>query len=453
MNLDNVYVGDIVKERTKKLDNGDLVIYGKATGPDLDLDGDRCDPQWLKSAMPAWFEWGNIREQHSQIAAGVGVELTPDGDDWYVKALITDPITAHKIDTGTLKGLSIGIRNGAREVREGQNWITRGDVIELSVVDRPANPTATMSIAKSVGGNWEPIPVEDINKDVVNGKIDEHPDIAGAHEAIATVMDLIGKEMAEIGVGANEDCDIEHLHKALKHLIAFKSNEMLEQSKIDADAEPLNDDKSAEIDDITHAEIDKVVGGMEDDEYKYVSAAKRREYGKSGVAMPNGDFPIPDEGHLRSAVGRLGNYKGDKSAAKKHIIKRAKALGKTNLLPDDWGVVSKKNKMNQKSPELNVEGEDILKSLDVTKLIEAEVSKAVTAIEERNSALEAELEEMKNRPVPGGPVLIAPTVTSVSPELSKAARYRRQAATTSDPILSADYKALAEREERAANKG
>jgi hypothetical protein len=54
--------------------------------------------------------------------------------------------------------------------------------------------------------------------------------------------------------------------------------------------------------------------------------------------MPNGDFPIPDEGHLRSAIGHLGNYTGDKTAAKAHIVSRARALGLTNLLPDDWGV-------------------------------------------------------------------------------------------------------------------
>lgn len=71
---------------------------------------------------------------------------------------------------------------------------------------------------------------------------------------------------------------------------------------------------------------------------KYVSAAQRRKYAKSGVAMPDGAFPIPDEGHLRSAIGRLGNYKGDKAVAKRHIIKRAKALGLTHLLPEDWHV-------------------------------------------------------------------------------------------------------------------
>jgi len=72
--------------------------------------------------------------------------------------------------------------------------------------------------------------------------------------------------------------------------------------------------------------------------FKFVSAAQRRRDAGTGVAMPNGDFPISDEGHLRSAIGHLGNYNGDRAAAKRHIITRARALGLTRLLPDDWNV-------------------------------------------------------------------------------------------------------------------
>lgn len=91
--------------------------------------------------------------------------------------------------------------------------------------------------------------------------------------------------------------------------------------------------------DEAHALLSKEIGDAHDEEVlKFVSAADRRKDAKSGVAMPNGDFPIPDEGHLRSAVGHLGNYTGDKGAAKAHIITRARALGLTHLLPEDWNV-------------------------------------------------------------------------------------------------------------------
>lgn len=77
---------------------------------------------------------------------------------------------------------------------------------------------------------------------------------------------------------------------------------------------------------------------------KFVSADQRKAYAKKGIAMPNGDFPIADEAHLKAAVRLLSRYKGDKSAAKAHIVKRARALGMTDKLPDDFGGSSKVTK-------------------------------------------------------------------------------------------------------------
>jgi HK97 family phage prohead protease len=69
-------------------------------------------------------------------------------------------------------------------------------------------------------------------------------------------------------------------------------------------------------------------------DYRFVSEADRKDMAKTGVAMPNGDFPIPDKGHLQSALGHLATYNGDKAAAAAHIKKRAKALG-VELSDDD----------------------------------------------------------------------------------------------------------------------
>lgn len=66
---------------------------------------------------------------------------------------------------------------------------------------------------------------------------------------------------------------------------------------------------------------------------KFVSEKQRSKDADSGVAMPNGDFPISDKGHLSAALGRYAGYTGDKAAAKAHIKKRAKALGV--ILDDD----------------------------------------------------------------------------------------------------------------------
>lgn len=164
MDLTYAYAADITK--AERDENGDLIVLGKATGPDLDLDGDRCDPAWLKEAMPEWFEWGNIREMHGPVLAGIGLELTQDGDDWHVKSKCIDATAAKKIEDGGYKGYSIGIKNGRREVRDGQNWIVDGEIVEVSYVDRPCNPTAKIAIAKMAGGEWRPEEAEQPKPDL-----------------------------------------------------------------------------------------------------------------------------------------------------------------------------------------------------------------------------------------------------------------------------------------------
>lgn len=67
------------------------------------------------------------------------------------------------------------------------------------------------------------------------------------------------------------------------------------------------------------------------------SSATRERMAREGTAMRDGSFPIANEADLRNAiqsVGRASNY----DSARRHIIRRARALGLTALLPEDWNV-------------------------------------------------------------------------------------------------------------------
>ena len=145
-------LGDLTYKST---DDGTLMVYGVATDPTLDVDRQICDPTWLKQAMPQWFTSGaNVREQHSSIAAGVGVELAADGDKWMLKSEVVDPVTQTKVRKKVLKGYSIGIK-GAQVIKDDSapnGRIVGGTIVEVSLVDRPANPSARIEIAKSVNG-------------------------------------------------------------------------------------------------------------------------------------------------------------------------------------------------------------------------------------------------------------------------------------------------------------
>ena len=148
-----------------KNDDGTLTVYGKATSDDLDIDQQICDNDWLGRAMPEWFKsGGNIREQHSSIAAGVATEYEEKGDGYYVTAKVVDPVSIKKVEHKVLKGFSIGIK-GPRIVRDNKaanGRIVDGQIVEVSLVDRPANPTCQLVLAKSVGGESTLTQVEEL---------------------------------------------------------------------------------------------------------------------------------------------------------------------------------------------------------------------------------------------------------------------------------------------------
>jgi putative thioredoxin len=127
-------------------------VYGKATDDALDIDKQICDSAWLDRAMPHWFKsGGNIREQHSNIAAGVATDYELKSDGHYITALVVDPVSAKKVEHGVLKGFSIGIKNPRviQDSKAANGRIVDGQIVEVSLVDRPANPNCQLVLAKS----------------------------------------------------------------------------------------------------------------------------------------------------------------------------------------------------------------------------------------------------------------------------------------------------------------
>jgi phage head maturation protease len=108
----------------------------------------------------------------------------------------------------------------------------------------------------------------------------------------------------------------------------------------------------------THTAMVKIEGSVEGDEGKFsemfaeaiknaqrgygkkpqkrdFSAEERRHLADSGKAMPDGSFPIVNEEDLRNAI-HLAGKADNPSKARAHIRRRARALGKEDMIPDDW---------------------------------------------------------------------------------------------------------------------
>lgn len=150
-----------------KNDDGTLMVYGKATDDTLDLDSQICDPKWLDEAMPRWFKsGGNIREMHGPSAAGIAKEYEAKADGHFIGVHVVDPLAAKKVETGVYQGFSIGIKSPrvVRDQKAANGRIIDGQIIEVSLVDRPANPSAKLILAKSVEGESSLIQVEELHE-------------------------------------------------------------------------------------------------------------------------------------------------------------------------------------------------------------------------------------------------------------------------------------------------
>jgi HK97 family phage prohead protease len=71
------------------------------------------------------------------------------------------------------------------------------------------------------------------------------------------------------------------------------------------------------------------------------SADELDALGKKGQAFKNDDgsysYPIADAEDLKKAIRAVGRGGADHDAIRKYVIKRAKALGESDLIPDNWG--------------------------------------------------------------------------------------------------------------------
>jgi ATP-dependent Clp endopeptidase proteolytic subunit ClpP len=66
------------------------------------------------------------------------------------------------------------------------------------------------------------------------------------------------------------------------------------------------------------------------------NADDRKRMAGNGHAMPDGSYPIEDEEDLDNAIHAVGRGGADHDAIRRHVIKRAKALGKSDAIPDNW---------------------------------------------------------------------------------------------------------------------
>ena len=130
-------------------EDGTIKVWGFASSEAVDSDGETITADAMKAALPDYMKFGAVREMHQNSAAGTAIEANVDEmGKTFFGAHIVDPVAVKKVQTGVYKGFSIG---GKVTVRDDLNkTIIKGiKLVEVSLVDRPANPEAVFTMYKA----------------------------------------------------------------------------------------------------------------------------------------------------------------------------------------------------------------------------------------------------------------------------------------------------------------
>lgn len=108
-------------------------------------------------------------------------------------------------------------------------------------------------------------------------------------------------------------------------------------------------------------ELDEDVDAEGEDLHVYerdFTTKQRKSMAAKGQAMAGGRYPIANKSDLRNAIRAVGRGSGDHNAIRQHIMKRAAALGLSNMIPDNWKSSGAKESVAETQVEVCVLDDD-----------------------------------------------------------------------------------------------
>jgi len=128
-----------------KINSEEQIVYGYASTPDLDSQGEIVEIEALKEALPNYMKFPTIREMHTTNAVGRTRGANIDEKGLFISAKIVDDNAWKKVKEGVFNGFSIG----GRVKQMVDNVIKSLDLTEISLVDVPANKNAVITLFKA----------------------------------------------------------------------------------------------------------------------------------------------------------------------------------------------------------------------------------------------------------------------------------------------------------------
>jgi hypothetical protein len=140
-------------QRVETMDDGSLYVEGIAS-TEAPVDNLIVSAQAIIDATPEYMRAPAVREQH-MWPAGKALELITDNAVTTIAAKIIDSDTIRKIRDGVLRGFSLGfdILGVTFGTNDTPDVAVKIKLIEISVVDLPANPGCPITLYRCVLDN------------------------------------------------------------------------------------------------------------------------------------------------------------------------------------------------------------------------------------------------------------------------------------------------------------
>jgi phage head maturation protease len=139
-----------------KIDADQRMVYGYASTEMRDAEGETITLDALRNALPGYLRFSNLREMHQLSAVGVTKEAAIDAKGLFIGGKIVDNGAWEKVKGDVYKGFSIGGTVTSRDPKD-DSIITGLDLIEISLVDRPANPDCLIDLWKAERDGRRPV--------------------------------------------------------------------------------------------------------------------------------------------------------------------------------------------------------------------------------------------------------------------------------------------------------
>lgn len=188
--------------------------------------------------------------------------------------------------------------------------------------------------ASAPSGDWRPIKGQLELVAVCQVNVPGFP-IARARVASGQVMALVAAGASALA--QMRDDPVSELSRKVERLELAVTGDSLTAAARELSARVAAVKKQVEDDDYMNQMLDE----DPEREMAVVSREVRERLAKEGKALKDGSYPIRNVSDLKNAIKAYGRAKpGKRSQVRRHIVRRARGLGRPELIPEEWKAAS-----------------------------------------------------------------------------------------------------------------